>query len=247
MVAIAAGDEVAPQLVRRAGVGVGHPRLVCVPVLEHYLAHLPQDCPRFARSGLHEVLLQFGLPVDQNASAGQSLEVYPVTAVGEGDVKAVMDESVAHHPSANPGLLKQFHGGPPQQPRADAGLHVILRAALQYHRVDPVATQQLREQQPRRPGTDDRHLGRARHDLACREEAARAWRRSPSTSCACTCVGSQSRRTVSPIERVTVPNGCGKATSCPVASSWWIWCSDESMTRSLARSMERDRVMLSSE
>ena len=82
-------------------------------------------------------------------------------AAGEGDVEAVMDETVAQHPLAHAGLLEQFHGGPLQEPGADAGLHVILGAALQHHRVDPVAAQQLREQQPRGARTDDRHLGRA--------------------------------------------------------------------------------------
>ena len=62
---------------------------------------------------------------------------------------------------------------------------------------------------------------------AGREDAARAWRRSPSTSCACTAVGCQPRRTVRPIARVTAPKGCGRATSWRVVSSCWIWCSDE--------------------
>src|SRR5215469_11849331 len=178
-----------------------------------------------------------------------------MTTVGEGDVKAVMDQSFPHHPLANAGFLKQLDGGPLQQPRADAGLYVLPRLTLQYDRVDACPTQQLRQQQPRGSGTDDRHLGRA-HDesvyspaaaalgpaalrLVCTEEAARAWRRSASMSCACTSVGRQSRRMVSPIERVTGPNGWGKAISCPLSSSWWIWCSDSSMTRSLASSIER--------
>src|SRR5512142_108978 len=76
VVTVAAGDEIAVQLVTRPAMGVAHPRTRRTPVVQDHVRGLPQHGPRLARARLHQVLLQLGLPVDQDTSAGESLEVY---------------------------------------------------------------------------------------------------------------------------------------------------------------------------
>ena len=67
--------------------------------------------------------------------------------------------------SATPGALEEVDRALLEHAGTDAGLDVVAAAVLEHDRLDPGAVEQLREDEPRRAGADDRDLGlRARHD-----------------------------------------------------------------------------------
>src|SRR5262249_2199716 len=108
---VAADDEITAQLVTRAAMEVSRPPRSRVEAVPGDLPCLPEYRPRFRRPGVREIPLQLVLAVHQHASAGQTFEVDPVTAVGEGDVETIMNESLTQYPCANPGLHEQLDGG----------------------------------------------------------------------------------------------------------------------------------------
>ena len=79
-------------------------------------------------------------------------------AVVEAQVDAAVAQALAVHPLAHAGLAQHLDRALLQHAGADPRLHVLAAARLQDDRVDPVAVQQLPEQQPGRAGADDRHL-----------------------------------------------------------------------------------------
>ena len=96
------------------------------------------------------------------AAAGQLGEVDPVPAPGEAQLDAVVHEPLALHPVAEPALDQQVDRALLEHAGADALLQVRAAAHLEHHRLDALLVEQVREQQPGRPGPHD-----ARPACAC--------------------------------------------------------------------------------
>ena len=77
----------------------------------------------------------------------------------EGDVDAVVPHALAPQPLAHARRVDQIHGPLLEHAGADALDHVIAGAALEDHRIDAHAVQQVTEHQPGRTAADDADLG----------------------------------------------------------------------------------------
>ena len=75
------------------------------------------------------------------------------------DTTAVMRMTLAVHALAQPVGAQQFDRTVFEHAGANAREHVGAGARLEDHAVDPATVQDFRQQQPRRPAADDRHLG----------------------------------------------------------------------------------------
>ena len=124
-----------------------------------------------------QVLDHLLLAVDRDrAAAGERREVDPVAAAVEPQLDPVVHEALALHPLADPGLGEQLDRAVLEHARPDPLLDVLAAADLEHDGLDPVAVEQVRQQQPRRPRADDPDLRPMLSDNAghptCRARAA---------------------------------------------------------------------------
>ena len=70
-----------------------------------------------------------------------------------------MNQPLAVRARAGADLIQQNHGSFLEQAGADAAEHIVRRLAFQDDIVDAVGVEQLAEQQPRRPRTNDGYFG----------------------------------------------------------------------------------------
>ncbi len=157
--AVAAGDEIAAQLLLDAVVPVAHERRVAVEAVQRDALGLVDRRPANVVAALHQVARDLGLAIHGHAAAREPLEVDAVQLVVEGELGTAVAQSFALEAYADAGVLQQLHRRLLKHAGADARQHVVGRALLEDHVVDPGFMQQLPEQQARRPGPDDRDLG----------------------------------------------------------------------------------------
>jgi hypothetical protein len=157
--AVAAGDEVAFDLVVGAVLLVAHRRLAAVEVVQAHVRCLVDRGRPCARAGFHQVARQFGLAVGgDHLAAGEAVHVDGVPRP-EHQLDAVVDDAFAVTRSADAGFAQQVHGDLLQDAGADAAQHVVAALALDDDVVDAGLVQQLAEQQAGGAGADDRDLG----------------------------------------------------------------------------------------
>ena len=106
-----------------------------------------------------EVLHDLLLAVDDDRAAGQLGEVDAVPRAVETQLGALVRHALGVHPLADAGLAQRFGGAVLEHAGAHARLDVRAVAPLEHDRLDALQVQQLGQQQPGRPGADDRHLG----------------------------------------------------------------------------------------
>jgi len=137
--AVAAGDEVARQFMRRAVVPVPDARLCGIDVVQRQVFHpVQQRTPRGAPRRV-EILLDFVLAIDRDrASAGKLMHVDAMALAAEADMDAVVDESLALHALAQSDGVQQIHGALFQNARAHAIDHILFAACFEDHGVDAV-------------------------------------------------------------------------------------------------------------
>ncbi len=82
----------------------------------------------------------------------------------EAQLEPLVDQAVLPHARADARLDEQVGGALLEHAGAQPLLDVLAAVALEHDRGDALAVQQVREQQPRRPGADDANLGL--HELA---------------------------------------------------------------------------------
>ena len=82
-----------------------------------------------------------------------------------------VDEALAAHALPDAGLVEQLGDVVLEDAGPDPRLDVLAAAALEDHRVDPLAVEQLGERQARRTGADDPDL-RAAHACRARSNSA---------------------------------------------------------------------------
>ena len=109
MIAVAAGDEVALQLVGLAAVPIAHRRVFAVEAFDGHVAHVELELGRGGRSRFDQILGHLRLPVDGDLPAGQALQVNAQTALRKRHGKTIVDDALLENAVANLCLEKQFH------------------------------------------------------------------------------------------------------------------------------------------
>jgi hypothetical protein len=156
---VRADHEVALQRLLPALLGEPDRRPLAVEPLDLRVAHPEPDVPAVGKPPRDEVDQHLVLGVHHHRpAAGELVHVDPVQTAGEGQVDAVVDEAVAHHPVAHPGLAHQVHGALLEDPGLDRLLDVLPGLQVDHHRFDAAQVQQVRQHQPGRPGPHDPHL-----------------------------------------------------------------------------------------
>ena len=123
------------------------------------VAHLEEDLLARVEARLDEVLDDLVLRVDRDRTpAGEPAEIDAMAAPAEAQLDAVMDEAFALEPLAHARLDQEVDGSLLEEARADALLHVLAAVEFEHGRADALQVQQVRQQQPRRPGPDDCNL-----------------------------------------------------------------------------------------
>ena len=105
-----------------------------------------------------EVFDHLVLAVDHDALAGQVGEVEVMTAPGEAQIDAVVDEPFASHARTDAQRVEQIDRAVLEHAGADALLAVLAAARLENDRRDPGPAQQQRQDQTGRTGADDPDL-----------------------------------------------------------------------------------------
>ena len=159
MKAVAAGDEIAGDLVGNAVLHIGDARMVGVEIMRRDVggAIYRGQARRFPC--IHQVERDLGLAVDHHGLAGRAVQVDAVSRSVEGELQAVMHQPLAVGPRARADLVEQRHRTFLEQPRPDAAEHIIAGLPLEDHVVDAVSMQELTEQKPCRTGADDDDFG----------------------------------------------------------------------------------------
>ena len=93
---------------------VGDDWACAVPAGQFNIGCFPHDRPRLGFACICEVLLDLGLPVDQDVATGQSFKINPMMVAAKGELEASVHQAVLHHPIPNPRLFEQTDGGPLQ-------------------------------------------------------------------------------------------------------------------------------------
>ena len=107
----------------------------------------------------NEILDELRLSVDDDRPpAGELAQGYPVALAGELQRDAVVDETLADETLPGACLDKEVDDPLLDDPGTDPRLDVLPASILEEHRLDALATQQVREQEPGRPRADDGHL-----------------------------------------------------------------------------------------
>ena len=82
-----------------------------------------------------------------------------VAAASEPQVDPAVDQTLALHPLAEPVFAQHVAGSLLEHPGPDPRLAVVAAARLEHDGLDPLAVEQMAEEQTGRPRADDRDLG----------------------------------------------------------------------------------------
>ena len=174
--AVAAGDEVARDLVRRAVDRARDARCRTGEVVHLHVGHLEMERPARGHTRRDQVLHDLVLAVDGDGpAAGQRrhVDVMPQSVEGDGDAR--VPQTFAAKPVADADLVHEIHRALLEHAGTDARDDVFLAAILEDDRVDALQVQQVTEHQTGRSGPDDGHLGAeaSHHRQLYRENAMR--------------------------------------------------------------------------
>ena len=138
MESVAAGDEVAVDLVGDAVLDVGDARTVGIEIMRFDIGSLIDrgEAGRLAR--VHQVERHLGLAVDHDRLAGGGVHVDAVSRAAEGEFDAMVDQSLVMGARAGADLVEQRHRAFLKQARADPAEHIFRRLALENDVVDAV-------------------------------------------------------------------------------------------------------------
>src|SRR5258705_5511259 len=153
--AVAAGDEVAGDLVADAVLVVGDARTVGVEIMRLDVGGLIDGGEAGGIARVHQVERDLGLAVDRHRLAGRRMQVDAMTRPAEGELDAVMHQPFAMGARACANLIEHRNGAFLEQAGSDAAKHILARLAFENDVVDAVTVQQLAEQQSRRPRAND--------------------------------------------------------------------------------------------
>ncbi len=158
MKAVAAGDEVADELLLPAGMPEPDLRRLAGEIVDADIGSLEQDPPAVGEPACDEVLHHLLLAVDGDALADQVAEIDVVQGAVEGEMNAMVKHSLALHARAHAGLDQEVARPLLDQAGADAALDVIAAAVFQDDELDARKVQEMRQHQPGRPRPYDPDL-----------------------------------------------------------------------------------------
>ena len=159
MEAVAAGDEVAGDLVLDPVLAIAHLRPLAVEIVDaHVLGFVDRD-----RAGglprIHQIPGDFRLAVHGHVlAAGETAQIDAVARAAEAKLDAAVHQALRVQPRADARPVDQVHRALLEHARADAPKNIVPALLLQDDRGYAGAMQQLAEQQPRRARTDDGDL-----------------------------------------------------------------------------------------
>ena len=110
MIAIAARDKIAGQLMVLAASSIAHGGILTIEAFDRHVGRFENQLRARGGEGIHEVLGDFRLPVHRNAAACQRLEVDSDGAAGKGETDTIVDQAILEHALADLGLDQQING-----------------------------------------------------------------------------------------------------------------------------------------
>ena len=159
MKAVAAGDEIALDLFRRAVTREGDARALALHVVDRDIAHFEMDHPAGGKARGDDVLHRFLLAIDGDLlAAGERREVDAMAAALEAQLDAGVDLALGPHPFAKTRLVEHVDAALFEHAGAHAVLDIIAAAVFQHDRFDSRLGQKVGEEQARRARSDDPDL-----------------------------------------------------------------------------------------
>jgi hypothetical protein len=107
MEAVAAGNEVALDLLYRSAMAVAHAAAVRLVLVQADIGRLVHRLPAGRGAPIHQVARDLGLAVDHHALADQILEIDPVPLPVETQFDAAVEQAFALHARADTCLIEQ--------------------------------------------------------------------------------------------------------------------------------------------
>ncbi len=145
MEAVAAGDEIALDLVIAPVVVIAHAGMRVEAVQAHVVGL--EDCLRSGgRARVDQVLRHLGLAIDHDSlPSGQRREIDAVPRAAEENIESLVDQTFAVQPRTDAGVIEHLDRPLLEHPGANAAEHVLAAAAFDDDRVDAGEMQQLPE------------------------------------------------------------------------------------------------------
>ena len=125
MEAVAAGDEVAFDLVADAVLDVGDARAVGIEIMRLDVGGLIDGGEARCLARVHQVERHLGLAVDHDGLAGGGVHVDAVPRAAKGEFDAMMHQPLAVGARAGADLVEQPHRAFLEQAGADAAEHIF--------------------------------------------------------------------------------------------------------------------------
>ena len=138
MKAVAAGDEVAGDLVADAVLDVADAGMVGVEIERLDVGGLIDRGEAGGLAGVHQVERHLGLAVDHHGLAGRPMHVDAMPRAAEREFHPMMHQPLAMGARAGADLVEQRHGAFLEQAGADAAEHIFAGLALKNDVVDAV-------------------------------------------------------------------------------------------------------------
>ena len=138
MKTVAAGDEIAFDLVADAILDVGDARAVGIEIMGLDVGGLIDSGEPGGLAGVHQVERHLGLAVDHHGLAGGGVHVDAVARAAEREFDAMMNQPLVMGARAGAGLVEQRHRAFLEQAGADAAEHIFRRLAFENDVIDTV-------------------------------------------------------------------------------------------------------------
>ena len=138
MKSVAAGDEVAFDLVGDAVLDIGDAGAVGIEIERLDVGGLVDGGEAGRLAGVHQVQRHLGLAVDHDRLAGGGVHIDAMPGAAERELHAMMDQPLAMGARAGANLVEQRHRAFLEQAGADPAQHIFRRLALENDVLDPV-------------------------------------------------------------------------------------------------------------
>src|SRR6267154_3408512 len=127
MEAVAAGDEVAGDLVADTVLAIGDTRVIGIEIMRLDVTGLVNrgEAGRLAR--VHQIERHLGLSVEHHRLAGGGMQIDAVPRAAKGELDAIVDQALATGARAGADLVEQRHRALFEQAGADPAEHVFRR------------------------------------------------------------------------------------------------------------------------
>jgi hypothetical protein len=160
MKAVAPGNEVALQSRPLAGGRERDGRALRGDPVDLHVRYAEEDLTARREARRDEVLDHLLLAVNRDGAVGDELvEGNAMRRPAESQLDPAMDHALAHQALAHIRRAERVDGALLEHACAHSLLDVIAARPLEHDRMDSAAMQQVRQQEPRRPGADDADLG----------------------------------------------------------------------------------------